>query len=295
MTGMDEPVDVPRPPDAPQLVVGIGASAGGIAALREFFANVAPDSGHAYVVILHLSPDHESRLAEVLQPVSAIQVAQVTESVRMRPNHVYVVSPNHSLSVSDGMLVASDVTRADQRRASVDLFFRALAEADATRAVSVILSGTGSDGSSGFKRVKQSGGLAIAQDPATAEFPDMPAAAIATGLIDLVLRPADMPSYIRDYGQRLSSMAPLPRPDAESDVTALHEILTLVRLRTDHDFSNYKPATVLRRIARRMNVREMPTLPQYAKYIRDDRGEAAALMKDRPEPDLQRLQVHARR
>jgi two-component system, chemotaxis family, CheB/CheR fusion protein len=266
---------------APRLIVGLGASAGGITALRDFFANVAAESGHAYVVVLHLSPDHESKLAEVLQAVSPVPVTQVTDAVRMQANHVYVVSPNHSLSANDGMLVPSPVTRAEQRRAPVDLFFRALADTHGARAVSVILSGTGSDGASGFKRVKEHGGLVIAQEPGTAEFSDMPAAAIATGLVDLILRPAEMPAHIRDYSQRLTRTLVQPAiSGGMGDVNALRDVLTLVRIRTGHDFSNYKPATVLRRIARRMSIRQVATLDEYAAFVREDHGEAAALMKD---------------
>jgi two-component system, chemotaxis family, CheB/CheR fusion protein len=265
---------------APRLIVGLGASAGGVSALRDFFSHLQPDSGHAYIVVLHLSPDHESKLAEVLQSVSPVPVTQVNQSVRMRPNHVYVISPNHSLTADDGTLVTSLVTRTEQRRAPVDLFFRALADAEGARAVSVILSGTGSDGASGFKRVKEHGGLVIVQEPGTAEFPDMPAAAIATGLVDLVLPPSAMPGHIQDYGERLQRTVLPVAAGSGGDVTAVRDILTLVRVRTGHDFSNYKPATVLRRIGRRMNVRQVATPDEYARLMREEPGESAALMKD---------------
>ena len=152
------------------LVVGIGASAGGIAALRQFFANVPAASGAAYAVILHLSPDHESRLSEVLQGTTAMPVSQVQDRRAIERDHVYVIAPNASLSIADGHIVAAPLNGRDERRAPVDLFFRTLADSYGPNAVSVVLSGTGPNGSSGIKRVKERGGLVIAQDPKEAEY-----------------------------------------------------------------------------------------------------------------------------
>ena len=148
----DEPVN--RGSGDQFLIVGIGASAGGIHALKEFFAHVPADSDIAYVVILHLSPDHESKLAEVLQATATIPVTQVQERVKVEPNHVYVISPNQSLAITDGHLALSEMTRIEERRAPVDIFFRTLAESHHSRAVSVILSGSGANGSMGMKRVE---------------------------------------------------------------------------------------------------------------------------------------------
>src|ERR1043165_2733168 len=147
------------------LVVGLGASAGGIKAFKEFFAHVPHESGMAYVVILHLSPEHESHLAEVLQVATEMPVMQVSGSVQIEPNHIYVIPPNKSLAMSDGQLALSEVKRIEERRAPVDIFFRTLAHSKSSRAVCVVLSGTGSDGSMGMKRVKEMGGVCIVQDP----------------------------------------------------------------------------------------------------------------------------------
>ena len=144
-------------PAEPFLVVGLGASAGGIGVLKEFFRHVPATTGNAYVVILHLSPEHESLLSEILQTVARIPVAQVTERVRMEADHAYVIAPNKSLSVVDGHLTVSDVIGFEARRAPVDIFFRTLAEAKEARAVCVVLSGTGPNGSMGLKRVKERG------------------------------------------------------------------------------------------------------------------------------------------
>src|SRR5215207_200431 len=142
------PPEQTAPPETPP-VVGLGASAGGITALKQFFGSVELPSGAAYVVILHLSPDHDSRLAEVLQRNSPMPVAQVTSRVAIEPDHVYVLSPNKSLIITDGHLAVADFTRPEERRAPVDVFFRTLADTHAARAVAVVLSGTGSDGSAG--------------------------------------------------------------------------------------------------------------------------------------------------
>ncbi len=264
------------------LIVGIGASAGGIYALKQFFAHVPADSDIAYVVILHLSPNHDSKLAEVLQTATAIPVKQVKESVKVEPNNVYVISPNKSLEITDGHLMLSDATLIEQRRAPVDIFFRTLAESRHSSAISVILSGTGANGSMGIKRVKELGGIALVQEPAEAEYPEMPRNSIATGLVDYILPVALIPAKIIAYKQHLGSVnIPVePRDRAEEDDQALREIFTLLRVRTGHDFSNYKRSTILRRIERRISVHELSDLPTYARFLQERNDEARALLKD---------------
>ena len=264
------------------LIVGIGASAGGIQVLKEFFENVPADSGMAYVVILHLSPDHDSRLAEVLQTTAAIPVKKVTEKVRVVPNNVYVVPPNEHLEMVDGHLVVTPNTSIEERRAPVDIFFRTLAESHHARAVAVVLSGTGANGSMGIKRIKERGGAAFVQNPREAEFSEMPRNSIATDLIDQVLNVAEIPKRIIAYKQSLGkveiSVEPEQRPEEQQQF--LRDIFTTLRLRTGHDFSNYKRPTILRRIERRINVFDLPDLTTYAAFVRDNRDEASALLKD---------------
>jgi two-component system CheB/CheR fusion protein len=263
------------------LVVGLGASAGGIKAFKEFFANVPPDSGMAYVVILHLSPDHESHLAEVLQVATEMPVTQVMGAVRIEPNHVYVIPPNQSLAIDDGHLAVSDIKRIEERRAPVDIFFRTLAESKNSRAVCVILSGTGADGSMGMKRVKEHGGVCIVQEPTEAEYEDMPRNSIATGLVDFVLPIAEIPRKIIAYRERLrSARDPVSLDNPETVEQALRDIFTHLRVRTGHDFTNYKRATVLRRIERRINVNELHDMQDYARFMRKHPEEAQALLKD---------------
>jgi two-component system CheB/CheR fusion protein len=264
------------------LVVGIGASAGGIKALKEFFTHVQATSGMAYVVILHLSPEHESLLAEVLQQTALIPVTQVNGRVHIEPNHVYVIPPNQSLSMNDGHLVLSAIKRVEERRAPVDIFFRTLAESRGEHAVCVILSGTGPNGSMGLKRVKEKGGVCIVQEPTEAEYSDMPRNSIATGLVDYVLPVAKIPAKINGYKEGLGTVQlPVdPQARVETDEQALRDIFTQLRVRTGHDFSNYKRATVMRRIERRINLHELPDLLTYARFFREQPEEARALLKD---------------
>src|SRR5436190_6756887 len=264
------------------LVVGIGASAGGIQALRNFFAHVPADSGMAYVVILHLSPDHDSQLAEVLQSTAPIPVTKVEQRVPVEPNHVYVIPPNKNLEIRDAHIDVANVTSSEVRRAPVDIFFRTLAESHGPRAVSVVLSGTGANGSMGMKRVKEKGGLCIVQEPEEAEYADMPRHSLGTGLVDYVLPVAEIPAQIIAYREQLKLIR-LPDPPVQpgaADTNALHDIFTQLRVRTGHDFSNYKRPTVLRRVARRIGVLELPDLTAYSQFMHDQPAEATALLKD---------------
>ncbi|MCA1636638.1 MAG: histidine kinase, partial [Acidobacteria bacterium] len=262
--------------------VGIGASAGGIQALKDFFERVPAESGMAYVVILHLSPDHDSQLAHVLQSAARIPVTQVARRGRVVPDHVYVIPPNKNLEIKDGHIDVLSVTSTEVRRAPVDIFFRTLAESHGSRAVSVVLSGTGADGSMGMKRVKEMGGLCIVQDPHEAEYSDMPRHSLATNLVDYALPVAEIPARIIAYREQLKLIRlpdPPPEPN-EADADALRDIFTQLRVRTGHDFSNYKRPTVIRRIARRIGVHELPDLVAYSQFMHEHPAEATALLKD---------------
>ena len=264
------------------LVTGIGASAGGIQALKEFFQHVPSNSGIAYVVILHLSPDHDSQLAHVLQVVSAIPVLQVIKNTKIEPDHIYVVPPNQHLIIYEGYISPSVNLHVEERRAPVDIFFRNLADTHGPRAICVVLSGTGANGSMGLKRIKEMGGVAYVQNPREAEFNEMPRNSIATSLVDEVLPVADIPAKIIAYRNSLGTVEIVAdtqkRP--ESQQQALREIFTLLRVQTGHDFSNYKRATLLRRIERRINIRNLPDLPAYTRYLQQNPGETGALLKD---------------
>jgi two-component system CheB/CheR fusion protein len=168
-------------------IVGLGASAGGIGALKTFFSHMPADTGMAFVVIVHLSPQHESHLAQVVQVSTPMPVAQVQTRVRVEPNCVYVVPPNRSLAMVDGHLDVSEIRRIEERRAPIDIFFRTLADTQGPHAIAVVLSGTGADGSMGLKRIKEEGGICLVQEPGEAEYSEMPRNSIATGLVDHIL------------------------------------------------------------------------------------------------------------
>jgi two-component system, chemotaxis family, CheB/CheR fusion protein len=268
--------------DGDFFVVGLGASAGGIKAFKEFFQHVPLRSGIAYVVILHMSPQHESKLTEILQVTTQIPVTQVVETMRIEPDHVYVIPPNRNLKIKAGYLKLSEMTCIEERRVPVDIFFRSLAESNDSRAIGVILSGTGTNGSMGLKRIKELGGIVIAQDPAEAEYNDMPRNAIATGLVDFVMPVAQIPAKIIAYKEKLGAVRIFTEPleRHETDEGALRDILNQLRVRTGHDFTNYKRATMLRRIERRINVYELSDLQSYAQLLREHYEEASELLKD---------------
>lgn len=264
------------------IITALGASAGGIEALKIFFEHTPADSGLAYVVLLHLSPDHNSRLANVLQQATNMPVQQVKDKTRIEADKVYVISPNEHLVLEDGYIIPTPNRNIEERRAPVDIFFRHLADVHGNRAIAVVLSGTGADGSMGLKRVKEYGGAVLVQNPREAEFNEMPRNAIATGLVDAVLNVADMPAYIIAYCQTLqeTQYAEVPEPDEPVNQQALRDIFIQLRQRTGHDFSNYKRATLLRRIGRRMAVQGLASLPGYAAYASEHPAETQAQVKD---------------
>lgn len=267
------------------LVVGLGASAGGVKALQEFFATMPPNSGMAFAVVLHLSPEHESNLAQILQAHTVMPVIQVNETHKVEPNHVYVIPPNRQLELVDGVVRCTESVEQPGARVAIDVFFRTLAEAYERNAVCVVLSGTGADGTLGLKRVKESNGFAIVQDPDDAEYADMPLSAIGTNLVDWILPVRRMPEsliHYRDSSERLH-MTENDDGKVAREINAdesLREILTLLRVRTGHDFSHYKMPTLIRRIARHLQIHDLEDIPSYLAYLREHPGEIQSLLKN---------------
>ena len=264
------------------IIVGIGASAGGVQAMQEFFKNVPQNSGMAYVVILHLSPDYDSKLAQVLQHETAMPVTQVKEKILIRPDHVYVVPPDRHLTMEGEYIAVTPNINVEERRAPVDIFFRTLADQHGPRAISVILSGTGANGSMGLKRIKERGGATYVQNPREAEFNEMPRNSIATEFVDEVLNVADIPAHIIAYRNGIGTVEIIEESEKrpEPQQKALREIFNQLRMRTGHDFSNYKRPTLLRRIERRINVNHLVDLPAYITFIHEHPEETQALLKD---------------
>jgi len=264
------------------MVVGIGASAGGLTALQRFFADVPRETGIAFVVVVHLSPDHESHLASVLQPHALLRVEQVTESVALEADRIYLIPPGANLDAIDTHLRLSKLEVSRKERAPVDHFFRTLAEAHDGHAVGIILSGTGSDGALGVKAIKEKGGLAIAQDPNDAEYDGMPQSAIATGAVDLVLPLAEIPPAVLRYAHTKPQITATDDEEevAEDAQALLHKLFGQIRARTGRDFTRYKRSTLLRRIARRMQLQQIEELPAYVEQLRSSPDEARALADD---------------
>ncbi len=264
-------------------VVGIGASAGGVRTLEQFFERMPADSGLAFVVILHLSPEHASNLAELLQRRTTMPVIQVSKSAQVEPNYVYVIPPAKHLMMSDGMVKLAAPNAEKGKRVPIDFFFRTLADVYQTNAIGIILSGTGADGTLGLRRIKEHGGIAIAQDPQEAEYDGMPRSAINAGLVDLILPVAEMPERLIALQQGAARSKLLPgsdKPPNEAEAEALREVFTLLRIRTGHDFSHYKRSTVLRRIARRLQLHELESIAAYRSYLREHPNEAQGLFSE---------------
>jgi two-component system CheB/CheR fusion protein len=263
-------------------IVGIGASAGGLAALKQLFAAVPAETGVAFVVVVHLSPSHESRLAEILQPHCRLPVQQVNSSVPLEPDRVYVIPPNANLEAIDTHLRLSKLEEQRRERAPIDHFFRTLAAMHDGHAIGVVLTGSGSDGTLGLRWIKEEGGVAIAQLPAEAEHDSMPRNAIASGLVDLVLPLREMPAHILRiaHTQPHLQLKDDGEPDPEGDERTLHQIFAEVRARTGHDFGTYRRSTIMRRIRRRMQLHHMERLPEYLRLLRHSREEQSRLFDD---------------
>ncbi len=263
-------------------MIGIGASAGGLHALKAFLHHVPAGSNLAVVVVVHLAPDHESHLAELLQPHVPFPVQQVTKTTQIEPNHVYVIPPNANLSAVDTHLRLSKLEERRQERSPIDHFFRTLACAHDGRSIAVVLTGTGSDGTLGIREIKANGGLVIVQDPDEAEYDGMPQSAIATGVVDLVLPLAEIPGAILRFSRtRPRLQVPKEDEDIEPDERMLlQKIFAQLRARTDRDFSHYKRATVMRRIARRMQINYLEDLPAYVEKLHKRPEEVQALADD---------------
>ena len=263
-------------------VIGIGASAGGLDALRTLFSRISATPGFACVVVVHLSPEHESLLVQMLQPYTQMPVHQVVKTTALAPNCVYVIPPNANLNSIDTHLRLTQLEGRRLKRAPIDHFLRTLAETHAERAVGVILSGAGSDGALGIRQVKEHGGLTIAQDPREAEYGSMPQAAIGTGTVDVVLPIRDIPDELLAYCRTQPWVAKRGGDGnlAEAEASLLEKILGEVRLRTGQEFAIFRREVVLQRVRRRMRLRHVSSLAGYFAILESHADEPRALYND---------------
>ena len=264
-------------------IVGIGASAGGLAAFEAFFSGMPADidPGMAFVLVQHLAPDHKSILTELIRRYTRMQVFEVEDGMVVRPNCAYIIPPNHDMAFLNGALQLLEPSAPRGQRLPIDFFFRSLAQDQHERAICIVLSGTGSDGTQGVRAIKGEGGMVMVQNPDSTEYDGMPRNAIATGLVDYELPPAEMPAQLIAYAAHAFGKPPgstyTPVPKTEN---ALKKIFILLRAQTSHDFSQYKPSTIHRRIERRMAVHQIETIEVYIKYLQQTPTEVEALFRD---------------
>ena len=266
-----------------RLIVGIGASAGGLQAFKAFFANMPADSGMAFVLVQHLDPQHKSMLVELLSSVTAMRVNEAADGAAVAADNIYVIPPNATLQIAGGKLRVSKPAPAREHRRPVDTFFSSLAEDQKENAVCVILSGGGSDGTQGLREIKEHGGLTMAQ----AEFDEhamsgMPMSATSTGLVDYVLAIEEMPAKLVAYNKHLLAVEPHKGPDGTRNDASDHltKVYALLRAKLGHDFSQYKEKTLVRRIQRRMQVLQIGTMPEYIERLRKEPREYELLFRD---------------
>ncbi len=275
-------------------IVGIGASAGGLEAFEQFFARVPVKSGLAFIVVQHLDPTHKAMLAELLQRVTSLRVREASEQMRVEANHVYVIPPNAELSLAQGLLHVMPPTEPRGMRLPVNVLFSSLARDQGASAIGVVLSGMGSDGTLGLQALKAVGGLTVVQQPSSAQFDSMPRSAIDAGCADIVALPADMPERILaciawDGHSKPLIAKPGPDPTRIDEPTdepfdppadTIDSIFSLLRHRTRHDFSLYKPSTLNRRIARRIAIHGLAGLAEYVRFLRQNPQEIDLLFKE---------------
>jgi two-component system CheB/CheR fusion protein len=267
-------------PDKSFPVVGIGASAGGLEAVSELINELPAETGMAFLLVQHLDPSHESYLAEILVKKTAIAVAIAADGTSVKPDHLYVIPPNVTMTIADGVLRLRSREAAERVHKPINILFRSLAEQHAHRAFGIVLSGADSDGAQGLEAIKGAGGITMAQEPASAKFDTMPRSAIATGCVDFVMPPKELGKQLVQISRHpyLGSTAAPDELVQEED--RLKRIFRLLQTRGGTDFSHYKRTTVQRRLARRMAIRQVGGLKDYAELLSKEPDEIQALAQD---------------
>jgi two-component system CheB/CheR fusion protein len=272
---------LPRAHPIATRVVGIGASAGGLAPLEEFLKHITPNSGLAFVVVQHLDPTHKALLAELLQRVTDMPVREATSHLPVEPNRVYVIPPNAEIILAGGVLSLRRPLEPRGMRLPINVLFSSLAREQGARSIGVLLSGMGSDGVLGLRAIKAAGGLTAVQQPDTAQFDLMPKSAIAAGFGDIIAPPAELAARILSYIAQASESR-LASDEAHTALATmdLRDIFKLLQDQTRHDFSLYKPSTLCRRIERRMAIHAIVSLEKYTDFLRNNPQEIDLLFKE---------------
>ena len=260
-------------------VVGLGASAGGLEAFEAFFLNLKADCGMAFVLVPHLDPNHVSILDEILQRITTLPVSEAKDQTAVLPNHIYIIPPNRDMAILNGELQLSVPELPRGMRLPIDCFLRSLAEDQAEKAIGIILSGTGADGTLGLRAIHSAGGLCLVQDPDTAKYDGMPRSAIQAGYATHILSVEEMPHLLMDIvNHRPTPVAALVQHPIE--LGHLKQILLLLRSTTGHDFSQYKKSTLSRRIERRMVQNNIQDMAAYLRFLKENKAEPKTLFKE---------------
>jgi two-component system, chemotaxis family, CheB/CheR fusion protein len=260
-------------------IVGIGASAGGLEALEQFFVNMPKDIGMAFVVILHLDPNHPGIMPELLQRITTMRVFQATDRLRVKPNCVYVIPPNKSISILKGMLHLFEPVESHGLRLPIDIFFRSLAQDQLNKSIGIILSGMGSDGSLGLKAIKEKNGIVVVQDPNSAKYDGMPRTAIEAVIADIVAPASELPAKLISF----LKFTPLIKSDnkiGNKNTSNLDKIIILIREQSGQDFSQYKKNTLFRRIERRKGIHQIDRIQNYVRFLQENPKETEILYKE---------------
>ena len=261
-------------------IIGIGASAGGLEAFELFFKTMPSDSGMAFVLVPHLDPGHASMLSDILQRNTPMPVHEAGDQTQIEPDHVYIIPPGRDMTIFHGVLNLSIPDPSRGLRLPIDSFFRSLAEDLGERAICIILSGSGSDGTLGLRAIHGAGGIAFVQDPQTAKYDGMPSSAVQTGLATYVLPVDKIPGQLIAYVRTIADTGIPPAPQVRTELNALRRITMLLRTRTGNDFSHYKQSTIRRRIERRMAVHNLNDMDAYARYLAENASEVRILFTE---------------
>lgn len=261
-------------------IVGIGTSAGGLEALENFFSNMPPDNGVAFVVVQHLSPDYESHMVELLSKYTSIRVHEAQDGMPVERNTIYLIPRRKNMTIFKGKLFLVDYDRSRGLNLPIDIFFESLAQNYGERAIGIILSGTGSDGTRGIRAIKEMGGMVMAQDD-SAKFDGMPRSAILTQLVDYIASPEDMPANLLSYVKHpCLATDPTRKSILANDEDTMSKLFTILRSQTEIDFADYKPNTIVRRIERRMSINQIDDLAGYVDYLQQSPDECQSLFKE---------------
>jgi two-component system CheB/CheR fusion protein len=278
------PASKARPEKAPSFpIIGIGASAGGLEAVTQLLKHLPQETGMGFVLVQHLDPKHESALTALLSRATMMTVSEARAGVLVKPDHVYVIPPNKKMGIEQGTLTLLPRGNGSEVHAPVDYFFRALAADQGGRAIGIVLSGTGSDGTQGMEEIKAAGGITLVQSEDSAKYAGMPSSAGASGCADYILPPDEIAAELVRIGHH-PHLLPEPRVEKDSllpiEGDDFKQICTLLRTHSGVDFSHYKPATLRRRISRRMVLQKLDTLKEYAIFLRSNPAEVEALFQD---------------